>query len=162
MPDVLVIIGSMSDKEHARKVVETLNAFGIKTRVEIASAHRAPDKVKALVEIAEKEGVCVFIAIAGLSALLPSLIAAYTIKPVIGVPVKRALEGLDSLLSIVQTPQGVPVACVGIDNAVNAALLAAEIVCLQKTEMAEKLLQYRNSLRRNIEQSSEELRKLLG
>ncbi len=162
MPDVLVIIGSMSDKEHALKVVETLDSLGIKARVEIASAHRTPDRVKALVENAEKEGVYVFIAIAGLSALLPSLIAAYTIKPVIGVPVKRSLEGLDSLLSTVQTPQGIPVACVGIDNAVNAAILAAEIVCLRKTEVTEKLLEYRNSLKRNVERSAEELRKLLG
>jgi 5-(carboxyamino)imidazole ribonucleotide mutase len=161
MSDVLVVIGSMSDKEYALKAVEMLNLLGVKARVEIASAHRTPEMVKTLVEAAEKEGVCVFIAMAGLSALLPSLIAAYTIKPVIGVPIKRALEGLDSLLSIAQTPQGVPVACVGIDNAVNAAILAAEIVCLRKPEIAEKLVEYRNSLKRSIEQSAEDLRRLL-
>jgi 5-(carboxyamino)imidazole ribonucleotide mutase len=161
LPDVLVIIGSMSDKEYAFKAVEVLNSLGVKARVEIASAHRTPEMVRTLVEKAENEGVYVFIAMAGLSALLPSLIAAYTIKPVIGVPIKRALEGLDSLLSIVQMPQGVPVACVGIDNAVNAAILAAEIVCLKKPEIAEKLVEYRNSLKRNIEQSAEDLRRLL-
>jgi len=161
LPDVLVIIGSMSDKEYAFKAVEILNSLGVEARVEIASAHRTPEMVRTLVEKAEKEGVYVFIAMAGLSALLPSLIAAYTIKPVIGVPIKKALEGLDSLLSIVQVPQGVPVACVGIDNAVNAAILAAEIVCLKKPEIAEKLVDYRNSLKSNIEQSAEDLRRLL-
>jgi len=159
LPDVLVVIGSMSDKEYALKAVEILTTMGIKAKVEIASAHRTPDRVKTIIEMAEKEGVYAFIAIAGLSALLPSLIAAYTTKPVIGVPVKRALDGLDSLLSIVQTPPGVPVACVGIDNAVNAALLAAEIVGLQRPEVVEKLVKYRNSLKCNVEQSAEELRK---
>lgn len=162
MLDVLIIIGSMSDKEYALKAIEVLKTFGVKAKVEIASAHRTPDRVKTIVENAEKEGVCVFIAMAGLSALLPSLIAAYTIKPVVGVPIRRALDGLDSLLSIVQTPQGVPVACVGVDNVVNAALLATEIVGLQKPEVAEKLIEYRNSLRHDIEQSAEELRKVLG
>jgi len=159
--DVLVVLGSTSDREYAVKLLETLKNLGVETEVEVASAHRSPERVKTIVEEAEDKGVMVFIAVAGLSALLPSLIAAYTVKPVIGLPVKRALEGLDSLLSIAQTPPGVPVACVGVDNAVNAAVLAAEVVGLSKPSVAEKLEEYRNALRRRVEESAKKLKSLL-
>lgn len=156
-----MVLGSISDKEYASKLLETLRDLGVEAEVEVASAHRSPERVKAIVEEAEGKGVKVFVAVAGLSAILPSLIAAYTLKPVIGLPVKRALEGLDSLLSIVQTPPGVPVACVGIDNAVNAAVLAAEVVGLSKPSVVEKLERYRNALKRRVEKSAKRLKELL-
>lgn len=156
-----MVLGSISDKEYAAKLLETLRELGVETGVEVASAHRSPERVKAIVEEAEGKGVKVFIAVAGLSALLPSLIAAYTLKPVIGLPVKRALEGLDSLLSIAQTPPGVPVACVGIDNAVNAAVLAAAVVGLSKPSVAERLAKYRNALRCRVEESAKRIKELL-
>lgn len=159
--DVLVVLGSISDKDYAIKLLETLKNLGVEAEVEVASAHRSPERVKAIVKEAEDKGVKVFIAVAGLSAILPSLIAAYTLKPVIGLPVNRALEGLDSLLSMVQTPPGIPVACVGIDNAVNAAVLAAEVVALSKPSVNKKLEKYRATLEHKVEESAKKLKELL-
>ncbi|MHA2425800.1 MAG: phosphoribosylformylglycinamidine cyclo-ligase [Candidatus Thorarchaeota archaeon] len=125
MVDVLVISGSKSDEKIIKKTTDTLDDIGISYSVEIASAHREPDRVK---EIVTDTDAKVIIAIAGLAAALPGVVAAYTQKPVIGVPVSAALNGLDALLSIVQMPKGVPVATVGIDNGQNAAHLAARIL----------------------------------
>lgn len=120
---VLIVCGSQSDLDIAKKAGLILDGK-IDYDIEVASAHRNPEKVKTL---AEKE-YDVFIAVAGLSAALPGVIASLTDKPVIGVPVSAKLGGLDALLSIVQMPRGVPVACVGIDNAENAAYLALRIL----------------------------------
>lgn len=127
---VLVVCGSRSDLAIAKEVEETLKAEKIECDVKVASAHREPDKVRRLVE---ESDVQVFVAIAGLSAALPGFIASITDKPVIGVPVSVKLGGLDALLSMVQTPAGVPVATVGIDNGKNAAYLAARILRLQES-----------------------------
>ena len=140
---VLVIMGSKSDSHIAEKVTAVLEEFGIEYDVEVASAHRNPKKVE---ELARKN-YDVFIAVAGLSAALPGLIAAHTIKPVIGVPVSAKLDGLDSLLSIAQLPPGVPVATVGIDNGKNAALLAVEILALKDENLRKKLEEYREKMR---------------
>lgn len=121
---VLIVCGSESDLDIAIKAGHVLEEKKVEYDIEVASAHRNPEKVKTL---AEKE-YDVFIAVAGLSAALPGVIASLTDKPVIGVPVSAKLGGLDSLLSIVQMPRGVPVACVGIDNAENAAYLALRIL----------------------------------
>jgi len=121
---ILIICGSESDMLLAEKAATILREHNVQFRIEIASAHRDPDKVRALAS-SEFE-VC--IAIAGLSAALPGFVAAHTKKPVIGVPVSSKLGGLDALLSIVQMPRGVPVACVGIDNAENAAFLALRFI----------------------------------
>jgi len=121
---VAIVMGSESDKKIAEKAEKVLKENKISFQTFVASAHRNPEKVK---EIAKKD-FSVFIAIAGLSAALPGVIASYTMKPVIGVPVSSKLGGLDALLAIVQMPKGVPVACVGIDNAQNAALLAIRIL----------------------------------
>ncbi|NMC58755.1 MAG: 5-(carboxyamino)imidazole ribonucleotide mutase [Candidatus Methanofastidiosa archaeon] len=121
---ILIIAGSKSDEEIVKKVKKVFDEKGVDYEVEYASAHREPDKVKEL----SKKDYDVFIAIAGLSAALPGVIASHTNKPVIGVPVSSKLGGLDSLLSIVQMPKGVPVACVGIDNGENAAYLAMRII----------------------------------
>lgn len=121
---ILIVCGSESDLEVAQKAGYILEGNNVDFDLEVASAHRDPEKVKKLVE----RGYDLYIAVAGLSAALPGVIASLTDTPVIGVPVSAKLGGLDALLSIVQMPKGVPVACVGIDNAENAAYLALRIL----------------------------------
>jgi 5-(carboxyamino)imidazole ribonucleotide mutase len=140
MVSVSIIMGSESDKELGEKAEATLNDFGVENELVVYSAHRTPG---ALRKYLESSGAEVFIAVAGLSAALPGFIAAHTVKPVIGVPKEVKLGGLDSLLSMVQMPPGVPVACVGIDNARNAALLAVEILALSNIELEKKLAEHR-------------------
>lgn len=129
MADVSIICGSASDSAIADKAKKVLDEHRITWDYQVISAHRDPDKLDAYVKGASSK---VFIAIAGLSAALPGVIASKTDKPVIGVPVSGTLNGLDALLSIVQMPKGVPVACVGIDNGDNAAWLAIRILELAK------------------------------
>lgn len=125
MVDVAIICGSASDSAIADKAKKVLDEHTISWDYQVISAHRDPDKLDAYI----KDSTCrVFIAIAGLSAALPGVIASKTNKPVIGVPVSGTLNGLDALLSIVQMPKGVPVACVGVDNGDNAAWLAIRIL----------------------------------
>ncbi|TRO51351.1 5-(carboxyamino)imidazole ribonucleotide mutase [Candidatus Bathyarchaeota archaeon] len=137
---VSIIIGSSSDKELGDKAVEILQEFEVSYDLQVISAHRNPEK---LAKYVKESPAKVFITIAGLAAALPGAVAAQTIKPVIGVPKEVKLGGMDSLLSIVQMPTGVPVATVGIDASKNAALLAIEILALQDVELAKKLDQYR-------------------
>ena len=141
---VHLIMGSKSDQKVADKAVEMLEKFGVDYRVDVASAHRTPDRLK---EIVEKSDADVFIGIAGLSAALPGAIAAHTTKPVIGVPVSGKVN-LDAILSIVQMPPGIPVAAVGLDRGENAALLAVEILSLKYKELEDKLKEYREEIRR--------------
>ncbi len=129
MADVSIICGSASDSAIADKAKKVLDEHKIAWDYQVISAHRDPDKLDAYVKGCQSK---VFIAIAGLSAALPGVIASKTDKPVIGVPVSGTLNGLDALLSIVQMPKGVPVACVGIDNGDNAAHLAIRILKLVK------------------------------
>jgi len=136
---VTVLVGSKSDLEVAEKVKTRLAEFEIPCDVHVASAHRNPDKVDRLVRDPATD---VFVAMAGLSAALPGVVAARTLKPVIGVPLNRGL-GLDSLLSVVQMPPGIPVASVGLDAAENAALLAAAILAMKYPEVTAKLEKYR-------------------
>ena len=140
MVRVSIVMGSESDRELGEKAKAVLDDFGVENELVVYSAHRNPGSLMEYVESTEAE---VFIAVAGLSAALPGLIAAHTLKPVIGVPKDVKLGGLDSLLSIVQMPPGVPVACVGIDNAQNAALLGIEILALGDDGLREKLMEYR-------------------
>jgi 5-(carboxyamino)imidazole ribonucleotide mutase len=125
MVDVAVILGSASDRAIADKAIDVLAKNDISYDLQVLSAHRNPDELDAYVR---KSDAKVFITIAGLAAALPGVVAARTKKPVIGVPVSAKLGGLDALLSIVQMPKGVPVACVGIDNGDNAAHLAIRIL----------------------------------
>jgi 5-(carboxyamino)imidazole ribonucleotide mutase len=125
MVDVAVILGSASDRPIADKAIEVLSKNNVSYDLQVLSAHRNPDELDAYVR---KSDAKVFITIAGLAAALPGVVAARTSKPVIGVPVSAKLGGLDALLSIVQMPKGVPVACVGIDNGDNAAHLAIRIL----------------------------------
>ena len=130
-PLVGVLVGSESDRERMQPALDELEARGIAYEFEVRSAHRTPDAVAEYARSAAERGLRVLIAGAGLAAALPGVVAAHTELPVIGVPLrssKSVLDGLDALLSIVQMPPGVPVACVGVDNARNAALLAARIL----------------------------------
>ncbi|MCS7143380.1 MAG: 5-(carboxyamino)imidazole ribonucleotide mutase [Aigarchaeota archaeon] len=142
---VAILAGSKSDEKLINEASEVLKNLGIEHESAVISAHRDPERLR---EYLLNSDADVFIAIAGLAAHLPGVIASRTIKPVIGVPVSAKLNGLDSLLSSVQMPFGAPVATVGIDNARNAALLAAEILALKDPEIAPKILQLRESLRR--------------
>lgn len=140
MPNVAIIIGSDSDKELSEAAAGILKEFGAEYEQRTLSAHR---NLNALAKYVEGTDAQVFICIAGLAAALPGVVAAQTIKPVIGVPKEVKLGGVDSLLSIVQMPTGVPVATVGIDSAKNAALLAVEILALSDKKLNEKLVEYR-------------------
>ena len=126
-----VLVGSESDRERIKPALDELDARGIAYEMEVRSAHRTPDAVAEYARSARERGLRVLIAGAGLAAALPGVVAAHTDLPVIGVPLRSSLsvlDGLDALLSIVQMPPGVPVACVGVDNARNAAALAARIL----------------------------------
>jgi len=136
---VTVLVGSRSDLELAEKVRARLEEFEVPCDVQVASAHRTPEKVDRL---ARDPATDVFVAMAGLSAALPGTVAARTLKPVIGVPIHRGL-GLDSLLSVVQMPPGIPVAAVGLDATENAALLAVEILATKYPELLPRLEKYR-------------------
>ncbi len=136
---VTVLVGSRSDLELAEKVRARLEEFEVPCEVQVASAHRTPEKVDRL---ARDPATDVFVAMAGLSAALPGTVAARTLKPVIGVPLHRGL-GLDSLLSVVQMPPGIPVAAVGLDATENAALLAVSILALKYPELLPRLEKYR-------------------
>ena len=130
-PLVGIVVGSESDRERMQPALDELDARGIVHEFEVRSAHRQPDAVAEYARSARARGLRVLIAGAGLAAALPGVVAAHTDLPVIGVPLrssKSVLDGLDALLSIVQMPPGVPVACVGVDNAKNAAVLAARII----------------------------------
>lgn len=137
----------------AEKAIAILRKFGIGFDIAVASAHRTPARVEALVKGSDAD---VFIAIAGLSAALPGSVAAFTVKPVIGVPVSGALN-LDSLLSVVQLPPGIPVAAVGLDRGDNAAILAAEILAVTDESVRKALLDYRQEQAAKVEADSEKV-----
>lgn len=148
---VLIVLGSKSDTEAVAGCGEMLARFGVGFRQEISSAHRRPAATIQLVRNAEKDGVKIIIAAAGMAAHLPGFIASNTVLPVIGVPLAgSALSGADSLLSIVQMPAGVPVAtmAIGAHGAKNAALLAVEILALSDDVLKAKLIEYRKELER--------------
>lgn len=140
VPKVAVVIGSKSDSSAGEEAVGVLKEFGLDVDYRTISAHRSPDELDSFVKSTDAE---VFIAVAGLSAALPGVIASKTTKPVIGVPLSVKLGGLDALLSMVQMPPGVPVATVGIDNVKNGAILAVEVLALKYPELREKLMERR-------------------
>ena len=144
---VAIIMGSISDNETMKKSAEVLDELGISYEMKVFSAHRTPDLLFEYVAQVEKKGFKVIIAGAGGAAHLPGVIASRTLLPVIGVPIEtKALGGLDSLLSIVQMPVGVPVATMGIGNAKNAALMAARILAINNIELRKKLENYRETM----------------
>ena len=144
MKKVAVVMGSDSDLPIVEKAIDTLGQLGIPCEVHVYSAHRTPEESRALSQSARKNGIGVIIAAAGKAAHLAGALAANTTIPVIGIPIKSStLDGLDALLSTVQMPSGIPVATVAIDGAVNAALLAAQILSVEDAELAARLDQRR-------------------
>lgn len=150
---VAIVLGSKSDLHVATAAGDVLKELGIPYSIHIASAHRSPRLLQELVEGSPAE---VFIGIAGLSAALPGAISALTIKPVIGVPVSGKVN-LDAILSVVQMPPGIPVAAVGLDAGVNAALLAAEMLALKDPSLAEKLRARKRQMQEKIIADSKDL-----
>jgi len=143
---VAIIMGSESDAEEMKPASEVLNELGIKNESRVISAHRTPDRLREYILNAEKNGVKIFIGGAGMAAALPGVIAAHTHLPVLGVPIEsKSLKGMDSLLSIVQMPPGIPVGALAIGSAgaKNAGLLAGAILALSDKEIESKLKDYR-------------------
>ena len=144
---IAIIMGSISDEPIMKKASDTLKEFAVEYEVHILSAHRMPNKTREFASNLSRSGISIVIAGAGKAAHLPGVIASYTTAPVIGVPIKTSdLGGMDSLLSIVQMPSGVPVACVAINGAKNAALLAIEILALSDKDIDGKLQKFKKNL----------------
>ncbi|HZK11097.1 MAG TPA: 5-(carboxyamino)imidazole ribonucleotide mutase [Atribacterota bacterium] len=148
---VAIIMGSISDKDTMKKSAEVLDELGISYEIKVLSAHRSPDLLLEYITQIEEKGFKVIIAGAGGAAHLPGVIASRTLLPVIGVPIEtKILGGLDSLLSIVQMPGGIPVATMGIGNAKNAGLMAAHILAVENSKIRERLKDYRKAMAQKI------------
>ena len=150
-------MGSTSDLPVMEKAMAFLNEQQIPFEVNALSAHRTPDAVENFARNAEGRGIRVIIAAAGMAAALPGVIAASTTLPVIGVPIKGMLDGLDAMLSIIQMPPGIPVATVGVNGAQNAAILAVEMLALSDEALAARLTTYKEKLKEKIEKANKEL-----
>lgn len=159
-PIVSIIMGSTSDLPVMEKAAKFFDEMGIYFEMNALSAHRTPDEVEAFAHEAKGRGIKVIIAGAGMAAALPGVIAASTTVPVIGVPIKGMLDGLDALLSIVQMPPGIPVATVGVNGALNAAILAAEMLALADPQLAAALNEYKVGLKNKIVNANAELAKV--
>ena len=160
IPLVSIIMGSTSDLPVMEKTAMVLNDLRIPFEIQALSAHRTPEEVEKFAKGAAGRGIKVIIAAAGMAAHLPGIIAAMTPVPVIGVPVKASLEGLDSILSILQMPPGVPVATVGVNAAQNAGILAAQILATGNNEIMDKILSFKENLKKKIVDANEELKKV--
>lgn len=156
-PKVSIIMGSTSDLPVMEKACKQLNDLEVPFEVLALSAHRTPEEVERFAREAEGRGVRVIIAAAGMAAALPGVIAAQTTLPVIGVPIKGMLDGLDALLSIVQMPPGIPVATVGVNGAQNAALLAVQILAQDDEALAARLKAQKAGLKEKIVKANAEL-----
>ena len=154
---ISIIMGSTSDLPVMEKAAKFLDEMEIPFEMNALSAHRTPNEVEEFAREAEGRGVKVIIAGAGMAAALPGVIAASTTLPVIGVPIKGMLDGLDAMLSIIQMPPGIPVATVGVNGALNAAILAAEMMALSDKELAAKLKAYKQGLKEKIVKANAEL-----
>ena len=150
-------MGSTSDLPVMEKACKLLNDLKVPFEVNALSAHRTPDAVEAFAKGAKARGVKVIIAAAGMAAALPGVVAASTTLPVIGVPIKGMLDGLDALLSIVQMPPAIPVATVGVNAAMNAAILAVQMLALTDENVAQRLAEYKATLGQKINKANEEL-----
>src|SRR6056297_786986 len=159
-PKVSIIMGSSSDLPVMEKAAKILNDFKIPLEINALSAHRTPEEVEKFAQGAKERGVEVIIAGAGMAAHLPGVIAAMTTLPVIGVPIKASLDGMDSLLAIVQMPPGIPVATVGINGAQNAGILAAQILAAGDEKIKQVLVEYKENLKTKIVKANEELSKV--
>lgn len=156
-PKVSIIMGSTSDLEVMEKAAKVLDEFEIPFEINALSAHRTPEEVEKFAKSAKDKGIQVIIAGAGMAAHLPGVIAAMTPLPVIGVPIKASLDGMDSLLAIVQMPPGIPVATVAINGAQNAGILAVQMMALGDDKLMEKLIQFKNNLKEKIVKANKDL-----
>ena len=159
-PVVSIIMGSTSDMPVMEKAAQVLNDFRIPFEINALSAHRTPEAVEKFARSAASRGIKVIIAAAGMAAHLPGVIAAMTPVPVIGVPVKISLEGLDSILSILQMPPGIPVATVGVNASQNAGILAAQIIGTGDSEVMKEIIKYKEGLKKKIVEANDELKKI--
>jgi len=161
-PLVGILMGSASDLPLMKEAAKVLESFEVPFEINVLSAHRTPDKALEYARTGRERGLKVFIAGAGGAAHLPGVVAAMTPLPVIGVPVKssNSIEGIDSLLSIVQMPGGVPVACVAVDGAHNAGILAVQIIATGDPELQKKMIAFKENLKEKIYKSAEETQKL--
>ena len=157
-PIVSIIMGSTSDLPVMEKAAAFLNEMKVPFEMNALSAHRTPEAVEVFAKGAAERGIRVIIAAAGMAAHLPGVIAASTTVPVIGVPIKSTLEGVDALLAIVQMPPGIPVATVGINAAQNAGILAVQMLALSDADLAARFAAFKESLKRKIEKANEELK----
>ena len=157
-PLVSIIMGSASDLPVMEKAAEILDTFKIPFEINALSAHRTPEAVGEFATNAASRGIKVIIAAAGMAAHLPGVIASMTTLPVIGVPIKASLDGLDALLSIVQMPPGIPVATVGINGAQNAGILAAQIIASGDAAVMAEVANFKESLKKKIVQANEEVK----
>ena len=155
-----IIMGSVSDLPVMQGAIDILKEFGIEIEVEIVSAHRTPEKMVSYAKNADERGLKVIIAGAGGAAHLPGMTASLTTLPVIGVPVKssNSIDGWDSILSILQMPNGIPVATVALNGAKNAGILAARIIGISDTEASKRLVEYQQAMKEKVEKSQETLR----
>ena len=156
-PLISIIMGSTSDLPVMEKAAKFLDEMEVPFEINALSAHRTPSEVEAFAQSAAARGLKVIIAGAGMAAALPGVIAASTTLPVIGVPIKGMLDGLDALLSIVQMPPGIPVATVGVNGAQNAAILALEMLALSDADLAERLCRHKSGLKNKIVKANEAL-----
>ncbi|MDC1047989.1 5-(carboxyamino)imidazole ribonucleotide mutase [Flavobacteriaceae bacterium] len=161
MAEIGIIMGSESDLPIMKEAVEILDTLGITSEVDIVSAHRTPEKMMSYGTQAHTRGIKVIIAGAGGAAHLPGMIAALSPLPVIGVPIKssNSIDGWDSILSILQMPGGVPVATVALNGAKNAGIIAAQILGVQNEKILKKIIDYKNTLKEKVIQSSEQFKK---
>ena len=153
-------MGSTSDLPVMKKAAEFFDEMEIPFEIQALSAHRTPEEVERFAKGAKDNGIQVIIAAAGMAAHLPGVIASMTTLPVIGVPIKASLDGLDALLAIVQMPPGIPVATVGIDGALNAGILAAQIIATADENLQHKLADYKENLKKKIVKANEELKEV--
>lgn len=159
-PWVLIIMGSDSDAEVMSQAAAALDEAGVPYEFTVASAHRSPERAKQIITDAEANGCAVFIAGAGMAAHLPGVVASFTTRPVIGVPLASgALQGLDALYAIVQMPPGIPVASVAIGGARNAGILATQIIATADPELAAKLKQQRGAMAEQVAAKSKKVEK---
>lgn len=159
-PIVSIIMGSTSDMPVLEKAAKLLDEFEIPFEINALSAHRTPQEVTDFANNASKRGLKVIIAAAGMAAHLPGVIAAQTTVPVIGVPIKSTLEGMDALLAIVQMPPGIPVATVGINAGLNAAILAVQMLSLTDERIAARFAEYKQGLAKRIVKANEDLARI--
>ena len=159
-PKVSIIMGSTSDLPVMEKAAKVLNDFCIPFEINAISAHRTPAEVESFAKNAQKRGIEVIIAGAGMAAHLPGVIAAMTPIPVIGVPINASLDGMDALLAIVQMPPGIPVATTAINGAMNAGILAAQILAVGDNALKAKIVDFKESLKKKIVDANNELAKV--